>query len=303
MSKSATMTWNNLAHFKPEHSTLVGIDSDGCVFDTMQIKQKQCFHGLIVSHWGLEPIAPLVRETAEFVNLNSRYRGNNRFVSLLRTFDLLRERPEAIASGVPLPEFQALRDFIASGRPLGHPALEQRLAETGNAELASLLAWSKAVNRAIAKTVTNAPPYPWVVKSLKKIRAHSDAICVSQTPAEALAREWRRHGLTGYVKVIAGQELGTKADHLRLAAAGRYLPDNILMIGDAPGDLAAARANRAHFYPINPGHEPESWKRFYLEAYAKFLNHTYGGCYEAGLIAAFDKLLPATPPWHSARRR
>jgi hypothetical protein len=29
--------------FKPQHSFLVGIESDGCVFDTMEIKHKECF--------------------------------------------------------------------------------------------------------------------------------------------------------------------------------------------------------------------------------------------------------------------
>ena len=43
------------------------------------------------------------------------------------------------------------------------------------------------------------------------------------------------------------------------------------MIGDAPGDLKAARANDALFFPINPGHEDESWERFYEEAVHKFL--------------------------------
>lgn len=33
------------------------------------------------------------------------------------------------------------------------------------------------------------------------------------------------------------------------------------MIGDAPGDLKAARGNGALFFPVNPGDEEESWKR------------------------------------------
>ena len=41
------------------------------------------------------------------------------------------------------------------------------------------------------------------------------------------------------------------------------------MIGDAPGDMKAARANGALFFPINPGHEDESWERFYDEAHGQ----------------------------------
>ena len=297
MSKSLVFTKDDLTGLKPKHETFVGVDSDGCVFDTMEIKQKKCFHKLIIAHWHLEPIEKYVRESAEFVNLYSKYRGRNRFPCLALSIDLLRDRPEVIASGVSLPVFKSLKKFIGSGLPLGNPTLEKLINEIADPELASVLAWSKAINRDIEKTVTNVPPYPWVVDSLKKIQANSDAICVSQTPAEALIREWQQQHLMGYVTVIAGQELGSKKEHLQLATSGRYKPDNLLMIGDAPGDLSAARDNKAHFYPINPGNETESWERFYREAYDKFLRHEYGGKYEINLVAGFEQLLPATPPW------
>jgi len=32
-----------LVDFKPKHEFFVGIDSDGCAFDTMEIKHKECF--------------------------------------------------------------------------------------------------------------------------------------------------------------------------------------------------------------------------------------------------------------------
>ena len=69
------------------------------------------------------------------------------------------------------------------------------------------------------------------------------------------------------------------------------------MIGDAPGDMKAARANNALFYPINPGDEDISWERFYNEAFDKFINGTYAGDYEKSLIDEFDKYLPSIPPW------
>jgi hypothetical protein len=61
--------------------------------------------------------------------------------------------------------------------------------------------------------------------------------------------------------------------------------------------LSAARANGALFYPINPGHEQESWQRFYDDAVHRFLASQYGGEYEAELIAEFEALLPSVPPW------
>jgi phosphoglycolate phosphatase-like HAD superfamily hydrolase len=145
--------------------------------------------------------------------------------------------------------------------------------------------------------VHGVPPFPWVCESLSFLEDKADMIVVSATPLEALAREWEEHGIAQYVRVIAGQEMGKKALHLKLAAADKYAPDRILMIGDAPGDMNAARANNALFYPINPGFEEESWRRFYEEAVHAFLAGEYAGDYEARLIAEFESLLPDVPPW------
>jgi phosphoglycolate phosphatase-like HAD superfamily hydrolase len=141
------------------------------------------------------------------------------------------------------------------------------------------------------------PPFPYLRQSLDYLLDKADMIVVSQTPDEALNREWAEHGIDKYVRIIAGQEKGTKTQHLALAAVDKYRPDHILMIGDAPGDMRAARANNALFFPINPGHEEESWQRFFEEGLHKFLSLEYAGNYEAGLIAEFEKFMPEIPPW------
>jgi phosphoglycolate phosphatase-like HAD superfamily hydrolase len=82
-----------------------------------------------------------------------------------------------------------------------------------------------------------------------------------------------------------------------MAASGNYAANHVLMIGDAPGDYDAARANKALFFPINPGHEEASWEKLYKEGLKKFLAGEFAGAYEAALIAEFEKLLPSTPPW------
>jgi hypothetical protein len=38
------------------------------------------------------------------------------------------------------------------------------------------------------------------------------------------------------------------------------------------------------FYPVNPGHEEESWERFYNEAVDRFFSGSYSGEYETKLI-------------------
>ncbi len=286
-----------LVAMQPGHEFFVGIDSDGCAFDTMEIKHKECFTPNTIKHWALQPVSKYAREASEFVNLYSKWRGINRWPALVMVFDLLRERPEVQARGVVPPEAPRIRDFMASGLPLSNDGLKRYMADHSDPELERAWAWTTGVNATVADMVYGVPPFPYVRESLHFLADKADMIVVSATPLEALKREWEEHNIDQYVRVIAGQEMGTKAEHLRLAARSKYPPDRILMIGDAPGDLKAARANEALFYPINPGHEEESWQRFYEEAVHKYLAGEYAGGYEMQLIAEFEALLPEVPPW------
>lgn len=293
----ALSSQDKLLAFKPKHSVFIGIDSDGCVFDTMEIKHKECFIPNIIKYWKLQAISKYVRAAGEFVNLYSKWRGINRFPALTKTFELLRDWPQPVRCGVKIPEVPTLQAWIDSGAALGNPTLEAEVARTGDPVLKLTLDWSKAVNRAIEDMVEGVPPFPYFRESVEKLSSQADIVCVSQTPGEALEREWQEHDIAKYAAFICGQEIGSKNDHLRLAAGGKYAKDCLLMIGDAPGDLAAARSNSALFYPVNPGHEDASWERFFREALDRFFNHTYAGDYEASLVAEFEKLLPAKPPW------
>jgi phosphoglycolate phosphatase-like HAD superfamily hydrolase len=286
-----------LKQFAPRRGFFVGIDSDGCAFDTMEIKHKECFIPNTIKHWGLQPVSKYAREAAEFVNLYSKWRGINRWPALLMVFDLLAERPEVLRRRAALPEVRALRAWVETEKALANPALKAAVEKSGDRVLKQALAWSEAVNAAIEDMVHGVPPFPFVRESLVALSDKADVIVVSATPGEALRREWAEHSIDQYAAVIAGQEMGSKADHLRLAAHGRYRSDHVLMIGDAPGDLKAARANGFLFFPINPGSEDASWQLFYEEGMGRFLAGPYAGDYEAKLIAEFDALLPDTPPW------
>lgn len=286
-----------LHDFKPQHAHFVGIDSDGCAFDAMDLKHKECFIPTIVKVWGLQAVSKYTRETCEFVNLYSRTRGLNRWIALVRVFDLLRERPEVIARNARVPQGDQIKEFIASGYPLSHKGIVEYAALHPGPELDQAVRWSAAVDAAIAEMVHGVPPFPYVRESLQKMHGQVDLMVVSATPVEALEREWGEHGIAQYMSVIAGQEMGTKLQHLEFAAKGKYPDDHILLIGDAPGDREAAKKAGVLYYPINPGGEDRSWKRFYNEAFEKFLNGTYAGEYEARLITEFKKLLPNNPPW------
>ena len=286
-----------LAALEPRFDFFVGIDSDGCAFDTMEIKHKECFIPNTIQYWDLQAVSKYAREAAEFVNLYSKWRGINRWPALVMVFDLLRERPEVVRRHVVPTEAPKIRAFIDSGRALSNESLRELVEETNDPELARGLEWSESVNAAIADMVHGVPPFPFVQESLQVLQDKADMIVVSATPDEALAREWEEHDIAQYMRLIAGQERGKKAEHLRYAAGGKYPPERILMIGDAPGDMKAAKQNDALFYPINPGHEEESWERFYREGIERFLSGTFAGGYEARLIREFEASLPDTPPW------
>ena len=286
-----------LKEFQPSREFFVGIDSDGCAFDTMEIKHKECFIPNIINHWSLQAVSKYAREAAEFVNLYSKWRGINRFPALLMAFDLLAERPEVQQRGARLPEVPSLRRWVETESRLGNPALKEAVEKTSDSVLRQTLVWSEAVNAAIADMVHGVPPFPYLRESLEALAPKADMIVVSATPGEALRREWEEHDIAKHCAVIAGQEMGKKKEHLQLAAGAKYQKDRVLMIGDAPGDLDAARANGFLFYPIKPGSEDESWRRFHDEGMVRFLSGRYAGDYEAELIDEFDALLPEVPPW------
>ena len=286
-----------LKQLNKSKSFLVGIDSDGCAFDTMEVKHKECFIPNIINEWDLQAISKFAREAAEFVNLYSVSRGINRFPALIEVFDLLSDREEVKKRGFKVPNVDSLREWIKTETKLGNPGLKSAVDKTNDQVLIRTLKWSLAVNDTVEKLVRGVPPFPFVRDSLQKMQATADMIVVSATPGDALIREWEEHDIAKYVKVIAGQEMGTKKEHLSFAKEGRYQQDHVLMIGDAPGDFKAAKANGVLFYPINPGNEDNSWQRFYEESYDKFLNGEYAGEYEASLIKEFEAYLPTTPPW------
>ncbi len=287
-----------LEAFEKKHDFFIGIDSDGCAFDSMEIKHKECFIPNIINHWELQGVSRFAREAAEFVNLYSEWRGINRFPALTMVFDLLADREDATERGYVAPQVDSLREWINTETRLGNPALEAKVAECpDDPVLAQALKWSLAVNQTVTDMVRNVPPFPHVRESLEKIISVADVMVVSATPNEALEREWAEHDIAKYVGMICGQEMGNKKEHLKYGAGPKYDAGKVLMIGDAPGDMKAAKANDMLFFPIIPGHESESWKRFHDEAADRFFAGTYAGEYEEALIAEFMTYLPSTPPW------
>ena len=287
-----------LRDFQTRHPFFVGIDSDGCVFDSMEVKHKECFIPRFIEFYHLAGVAKYARECWEFANLYSKDRGVNRFPGLVKALDLMAQRPEVKKRGAKLPAIPETRAWIKRESKLANPTLKKEVDATGNAELKHLLDWSVSVNDTVDSLVHDLPPFPYVRECLDFLKGKADTMVVSATPMKALLKEWQEHGIDGLVDLIAGQEQGSKVEHLQLAAGPeRYARDHVLMVGDAPGDRKAAEAAGVLFYPINPGHEEASWERLYREALPRFFAGTYAGTYMQECIAEFEALLPAQPAW------
>lgn len=289
-----------LLNWKPTKEYLVCVDSDGCVFDNMELKHKECFCPATVNVWGLQSVSRYARESAEFVNLYSKTRGTNRFPAVIRTLELLGQRKEAIERGYVCPDLTPLKKWTEETNSLSAVGIKEYAAAHGgdmDPILATAARWSAEVDENIERIVHGVAPLPGVKEAFAQIAEFADIVIVSATPHEALIREWGSQGLLEHISVVAGQEMGSKKVCIQKAMTGKYDPGKVLMVGDAPGDHAAANANGVLFYPIIPGQEVESWKLLRSEAVEKFHDGTYAGAYMESRIEAFDSVLKEDPDW------
>ena len=289
-----------LLTMQPTKEFLVCVDSDGCVFDNMELKHKECFCPATVNVWGLQSVSRYAREAAEFVNLYSKTRGANRFPALIRTLELLGARKEAQERGYVCPDLTPLKKWVSETDSLSAKGIrEYAQAHGGSMDpvLATAARWSAEVDENIERIVHGVAPLPGVKEAFAQIAQFADIVIVSATPHEAIVREWGAQGLLEHITVVAGQELGAKKECIRKAMTGKYAPEKVLMVGDAPGDHEAAVANGVLYYPIIPGQEVESWNRMRGEAAEKFRTGIYAGEYMKGLLARFDAVLQDEPNW------
>src|SRR6266849_3903876 len=146
-----------LRDFKPSRDFFIGIDSDGCIFDSMEIKHKECFTPMFIKHFELQAVSKYAREVWDFVNLYSKTRGANRFPALSRALNLVRLRPQVLRREVRVPTTIAVDEWIARETKLGNATLAAEV-KGGNHALAQVKAWSDAVNASIEDIVHGVPP-------------------------------------------------------------------------------------------------------------------------------------------------
>lgn len=77
-----------------------------------------------------------------------------------------------------------------------------------------------------------------------------------------IRKEWEAQSLIQYTDLLVSQETGRKAECLKKLVQKGYEPGHVLMIGDSPADLKAAKEAGALFYPVLVYQERESWEAF-----------------------------------------
>ena len=266
----------DLQHFVKNREYLVCVDSDGCAMDTMDIKHFRCFGPCMVEEWGLEEWAQPILARWNEINLYTMTRGVNRFKGLAMALDEINAQYTAIEG------FDELKAWAASAPELSNGALEKALPAAQGPCLAKALSWSKKVNAAInALPESEKKPFDGAAAGLAAAHAAADVAVVSSANREAVEEEWARCGLLGSVDVLCCQDAGSKAACIAQLKAKGYAPDHILMVGDAPGDKAAAEKNGVWFYPILVRHEAESWAELVSTALARLTSGAYAPYGEA----------------------
>lgn len=250
---------------------LVCVDSDGCAMDTMDRKHKACFGPLFVKVWGLERWQEQLLERWNHINLYSMSRGINRFLALGRILEEVQEKY------CQVEDLNSLKLWLERAGQLSETGLTEALSQQDSPCLRRALIWSRQVNEAIAAIRDEEKtPFAGVKQGLMAAKGFACLAVVSSANREAVMDEWRYWGLTEYVDEVLTQDMGSKAACIRRLLEQGYEPERVLMVGDAPGDLEAARKNGVHFFPILVGKEADSWAHFLEEGLVRFREGTYG---------------------------
>ena len=294
------MNLNELKEHKPKNKYFVGIDSDGTVFNSMELKHKDCFIGSLIRIFDLAPITHEIHIVWNYVNIFSINRGTNRFKALLLTFDYLRKMELVKTLNVKIPNLKILKQWIDKTERLSNDSLlkfSMEVTSDEKFELETVIQWSEDVNRMVQITAINLPPMKGALEAIGLLKNNVDLVVISNTPLETLNREWSENNIDRNILYIGGQETGTKTQMLKAVAENKYDQDKILIIGDAPGDLQAAQDINALFFPICPMQEEKSWREFNRVGYEHFINNSYIGEYQNNRIQKFQSILNITPPW------
>lgn len=276
---------NVFDRYEKTQDFLVCVDSDGCAMDTMEIKHRECFAPEMIKTWNLQENEEYILNLWYDLNLYTQTRGINRFKGLAETFKIISEK------GIEIEDLDSLLNWVDTTNELSNRSLKDEIEKTDSKSLKMALEWSLNVNEAIENLPKGDEPFENVKEGLEALSKIVDISVVSSANGEALNDEWNRNELVPYLRALLGQEAGTKQYCIAELKKKGYDTEKILMVGDAPGDLQAAKNNDVRFYPILVNKEGFSWERLVNEAVPKLMNGEFDEAYQNQLIEEFDNSL------------
>lgn len=276
---------NIFEKYQKENDFLICVDSDGCAMNTMDIKHKKCFGPEMIKTWNLFDKENEILNLWFELNLYTKTRGINRFKGLAETFKIISKQ------GIEIEDLESILNWVDTTTELSNLSLKKEIDKTDSKGLKMAYEWSLNVNKAIEKLPKGNEPFINVKEGLESLDKIVDIVVVSSANKEALEDEWGRHDFIKHLQALLGQEVGTKQYCISKLKEEGYQEDKILMVGDAPGDLQAAKNNNVKYYPILVGKEEFSWSRLVDEAAPKLINGTFDDEYQDKLIKEFNDCL------------
>lgn len=271
--------------YQKTKNVLICVDSDGCAMDTMDLKHFKAFGPELLPVFHLEAYKEDLLPLWNNLNLYQKTRGINRFKGLLMILEMAKEKNWLEDDLTPL------KSWVDTTSELSKPSLEKEIKKNDCPILRKSLDWSLNVNKTITEIKHEGIPYTGVKIALAEIEKRADVAVVSSANGEALENEWREHELDQHIKILLGQEAGTKAECIRSLLTKGYELDNSLMVGDSPGDLDAALENHIGFFPIIVGKEKESWIELQSTGLENLISGNFIGAYQDQLIKSFKDSL------------
>lgn len=185
-----------------------------------------------------------------------------------------------------------LTEWVENSKELSNAALQRTIDEKESICLKKALSWSQAVNSSINKLPEEEKlPFEGVKEALAYAHETADVAIVSSANLDAVLEEWERFGLIPHTDIVLAQDSGSKAFCIGELLKAGYEKNKVVMCGDAPGDLDAAKKNGVFYYPILVKKEKESWSEFMEQGFSHLKNGTYEGEYQEKKIEEFLKNL------------
>ena len=240
----------------------------------------------MVDEWQLLECQDEILARWNEINLYQVTRGINRFKGLAMALSEINEKYTRIGG------IEAFSHWCETTHALSMPALKEAISAAPEGEgrecLSKALSWSRAVNESINTLSDDVKiPFEGAREGLERAHALADVAVVSSANREAVVEEWEKFDLLCHTDITLTQDVGSKAFCIAEMLKLGYDREKTLMIGDAIGDLDAARSNGVYFYPILPGKEGQSWAELRDTAICKLLDGSYAGEYQEKKIAEF----------------